>query len=112
MNQQAHTAIAVLDEIMIEANNISIEQWCSEIDYDYRQLLQKAKSRIQALWDGWIPVTEDMERNKLYLLYAIEWFYFIWYYDWASNNYCRDWSDWELVIATHYKPLPLPPITK
>lgn len=73
--------------------------------------LSKLRQEIEAMQEQsqWIPVTEDMERKRAYLLYAKEWFYFTWFYDWASNNYMRDWSDWELVIATHYQILPLPP---
>lgn len=105
MNQQA------IDRVKERLSKYLKRTDDSDKSYDnwYCKALEHTLEDLQALWDGWIPVTEDTERNKLYLLYAIEWFYFIWYYDWASNNYCRDWSDWELVIATHYKPLPLPP---
>lgn len=79
--------------------------------------LQEAKSRVQALWDGWTPVTEKLpkipdndylvavkNKNKEDWIFILD----IWVFSsdwvwWKSNT----WED-----VTHWMPLPLPPVTK
>ena len=97
MKQQA---IDILDEMIEEANN-PWNKWESK----HKTALKEAKSRIQALWDGWIPVTERLPD-------------FTWEVFTYRNNNIAKWffvSSWPEKphffedYVTHWMPLPLPP---
>ena len=56
------TAIDILDEMINELMKLSTSNFHKK---DPILLIEEAKSRIQALWDGWIPVTERLPENYL-----------------------------------------------
>ena len=105
MNQQANTAIAVLDEMI------------QELDFDFdseKELLEQAKSRISALWDGWIDVNEKHPEEN-------NWNRILAYDEWTRNDvitatlYRWEWlrdDNEKICFFDLWQPLPLPPITK
>lgn len=100
MNQQANTAIAVLDEMIKEFYFDSARVF----------ILNEAKSRIQALWDGWIPFETPPEKEWIYLTYWDDLNNNVWprimnYVNWSFE--CWDWAE----CPTHWQEI-LPPITK
>lgn len=67
--------------------------------------LEEAKSRIQALWDGWIPVTERLPEEWCYLAFSDGIMYVT-----ATWNDSIFWNAWEIVSwVTHWMNLPNPP---
>lgn len=130
MNQQANTAIAVLDEMIQEFYFDSARVF----------ILNEAKSRIQELDDmsnnGWIPVTDRLPDNwqrvivylepiddlvdydikdarffsdKLWTRFRVwAWEFVHWMYVKHKEYIQRDTDD-ILYKVTHWQPLPLPP---
>ena len=105
-------AIKIIDE-MINDSQKSIDndplspRWLelSEISI---AILNQAKSRIESLWDGWIPVTERLP-EKDWMFYWYFWIVDKLHYSVSQNR----WIDeiWEPKNPTHYMEIhyPLPP---
>ena len=67
----------------------------------------EVKSRIQALWDGWIPLTEGKPTNQWDYLVKIKW-------RWVEVKYATVYFkecgiEFQNADVTHWMPLPLPP---
>ena len=97
MKQQA---IDILDEMY--------KNWPTNISDPYNIAIKEAKYRIQALWDGWIPVTERLPEEWLEIN-VFDWddVYSCNYSDWYFRH-SYEYSSKEFWI-THWQPLPLPP---
>lgn len=70
--------------------------------WDYEDM----KDELQALWDGWIPVTERLPKPLIN--------HIVWHHDWMTLWVYYDWvwywdSLQHLYNVTHWQPLPLPP---
>lgn len=91
-------AIDILD-YMIE--NYSGINWVYHEVYD---ALEEAKSRIQVLGDGWIPVTERLPNEKEQVIVYQEW-----RDHWSINVIKVIKQDLTRPIFSHWMPLPLPP---
>lgn len=103
-------AISILDEMIYRINN-SNKKILPEMAYDCMIVsLEEAKSRIQALGDGWIKVTERFPDTEILALW-FQWEYHIWYVSKYENDdgYFCEWEDTILDDVTHWMPLPLPP---
>ncbi len=101
-------AIDILDEMIKDTQScIDYAKWEWEIHYKWKkEWLQEVKSRIQALWDGWIPVTERLPKPLIN--------HIVWHHDWMTLWAYHDWvwywdSLQHLYNVTHWMPLPLPP---
>ena len=78
--------------------------------------LEDMKDEVQALWDGWIPVTERLpeedEETELILANKGRWMVFSWFYD-ENWFYTIDWEDdrehKSERFVDYWMPLPLPP---
>ena len=78
--------------------------WESQKSYDKWQI--DILEEIQALWDGWIPVTERLHKPLIN--------HIVWHHDWMTLWAYHDWvwywdSLQHLYNVTHWMPLPLPP---
>lgn len=106
-------AIQILDEMMEERTpykeDIPLHKtlWY-EVCHWWYIALEEAKSRIQALWDGWIPVTKRLP--------SVWWTYLVYYWDSVYDCNFEDnrfviYNDWYKYFqnVTHWMPLPLPP---
>lgn len=95
-------AIDILDK-MIKSFDDAIDNLCEKWDWDVstqqgiRYFLKQAKSRIQALWDGWIPVTERKPKQMQEIDYTDWKWVFLWYYTWFGSD------------ITYWRERPLPP---
>ena len=111
MKQQA---IDILDE-MIELEHDKLNDlnplWKVKQLKERKSVLEKAKSRISALWessnDGWIPVTERLPEESLEVLTYSFWLYILAYHiwwDWFETGWLQP-----LQKIEYYRILPLPP---
>lgn len=100
------TAIQILDEM------IHNTRWCTSSDKIRNNILVEAKSRIQALWDGWILMSDKTPSEWWeYIVYCrVDW---MTTREWDSDQ--NKWIHWDreslyaLEEITHWKPLwPLP----
>ncbi len=62
--------------------------------------LREARKEIQALWDGWIPVTERKPKKMQEVDFSDWKNVWLWYYDGFTNS------------VTHWRERPLPPTPK
>ena len=106
MKQQA---IEIIEEMIKEIKNRR-PMWQYEHWYVKWAIaeIEEAKSRIQALWDGWIPVTKRLP--------SVWWTYLVYYWDSVYDCNFEDnrfviYNDWYKYFqnVTHWMPLPLPP---
>jgi len=113
MNQQA---IDILDTLILSWKELKEkcvipDSKCYTLD-DMTEMLEEAKSRIQALWEssnnGWIPLTERLP-EKDWMFYWYFWIVDKLHYSVSQNR----WIDeiWEPKNPTHYMEIhyPLPP---
>ena len=108
-------AIDILDE-MIELEHDKLNDlnplWKVKQLKERKSVLEKAKSRIQALWDGWIPVMERLPEK--------EWRYLTICNFWSDNVEIASYTLWKWTFSdswwsipnenvTHWMPLPNSP---
>jgi len=84
--------------------------WCGYMI----ETLDEAIHKIEALWDGWIPVTERLpDEEWLYLAITVKWRDVVVASLWAVNQKSYDTTSMiSYYTYTHWKPiwdLPLPP---
>ena len=98
--------IQILDDIAKE----SMESFWESIGTDiYPTWISTAKERIQALWDGWIPVSETLPEfwweyivtRESWVVSTLEYDSRWWHWEWQEPMY---WSR-----PTHWMNLPNPP---
>lgn len=107
--------IDILDEMMEEHKKVLKNEWMCDYDIDNTirsNILNEAKSRIQALWDWWISVTESPKDMELVAVWNNKWKkpMFAYFYKWKRWNYYRTATvDARIIEPTHWMPLPNSP---
>lgn len=107
MNQQA------IDRVKERLSKYLKRTDDSDKSYDnwYCKALEHTLEDLQALWDGWIPVTEWIPNETILFKWIFEWKEFTWTWILDTDRFIDEL--WEIVVyseyVTHWMHLKLPP---